>query len=114
MRHERWIEADPLRFLGLRGIAPGACKCDCLAKCFGMGQPAGSPGRRGSHLGLLTFPPVGDADFQARASQPAVCDRNLHSLKITSRSCPPSPSSIFPATSELYPFVFFLLRDHSN
>src|SRR6266404_4516905 len=82
----------------------------CLAKRK-KSSPVPGPGLRLAHL---TFPPVDDADFQARASHPAVCDRNPHSLKITSRSCPPSPSSIFPATSELYPFVFFLLRDHSN
>ncbi len=44
----------------------------------------------------------------------AACDRNLHGLKITSRSRPHPPSSNSSAPSELYPFLFFLLRAHSN
>jgi len=35
-------------------------------------------------------------------------------LEFTSARTLPSPSSISPATSELYPFVFFSLRAHSN
>src|SRR5713101_5120491 len=72
------------------------------------------PPAAGLRLGLLTLPPVGDEDFQTRASQPAPCDRNLHNLKITSRSGPPSAFQHFPRPSELYPFVFFTLRDHPN
>ncbi len=72
------------------------------------------PRAPGLRLGLLTLPPIGDADFQTGASHFAARDRNLHSLKITSRSRPLPLSTISPAPSEFYPFVFFTLRDHSN
>ncbi len=65
-------------------------------------------------MGLLTFPPVGDADFQARASHPAACDRNLHSLKITSRSRPPSAFHHFPhppvSSTPLFSFSYAPIR----
>src|SRR5437016_11565928 len=54
------------------------------------------PRTPGLRPGLLTFPSVGDADSRARTSHPATCDRNLHSLKFTSRSRPPSAVQHFP------------------
>src|SRR5260370_14310784 len=56
---------------------------------------------------FLALPTVGDADPQARASHPPASDRNLHGLKIPSRSLPPPAFKQLPRV--LSKFYFQLL-----
>ena len=65
-----------------------------------QGSPCRVPWAPDLRLGLLTSPSAGSLIHSLKKSLPA---RAL-----------PQPPSISPAPSELYPFVFFTLRAHSN